>query len=161
MNKISKQVLDNPAIEQQAAESACFSRFGFISSFNNSNDTVKVDFEGNPFLQPISAKLGRSFRKAEIEMAIKSKLNCRIEFINHDISLPMVTDIYFSMIDSEEVVLRLNKLTIETDQELILKSAETETRYSGRDGRITTRAKYITSQAEKAQKIQGSTIAFN
>lgn len=52
-------------------------------------------------------------------------------------------------------------MVIETEQELIVRSGETETRYSGRDGRITTKAKYVTSQAEKAQKIQGGTIAIN
>lgn len=43
-------------------------------------------------------------------------------------------------------------MVIETEQELIVKSGETETRYSGRDGRITTKAKYVTSQAEKSTK---------
>lgn len=45
-------------------------------------------------------------------------------------------------------------MVIETEQELIVRSGETETRYSGRDGRITTKAKYVTSQAEKAQKFK-------
>lgn len=63
--------------------------------------------------------------------------------------------------DGNELVIRAEKMTIETSQELIVKSGETQTRYSGRDGRITTQAKYVTSQAEKAQKIQGGTIAIN
>lgn len=69
---------------------------------------------------------------------------------------------FFSILDdSDEFVLRAKKMVIETEQELIVRSGETETRYSGRDGRITTKAKYVTSQAEKAQKIQGGTIAIN
>ncbi|PKF50037.1 hypothetical protein [Enterovibrio nigricans] len=148
--------------EEQADKSACFPRFGHIVSLNETRDSVKVEFEHNPFGQPLSAKLGRAFRKAEIEMAIASHLTCRIEFVNNDIGLPVVTDIFFSMLDdSDEVVLRANKLVIDTSQELVVKSGETETRYSGRDNRISTKAKYVTSQAEKAQKIQGGTISFN
>ncbi|AIW21224.1 hypothetical protein F0267_27770 [Vibrio coralliilyticus] len=147
---------------QQAEQSACFSRFGTIVDFNEAQDSVRVDFEGNPFGQPLSARLGRGFRKSELQLAIDNKLNCRIEFINQDISLPVVTDVFFSMLDDgNELVIRAEKMTIETSQELIVKSGETQTRYSGRDGRITTQAKYVTSQAEKAQKIQGGTIAIN
>ena len=78
-------------------------------------------------------------------MAIDNRLSCRVEFLNDDLSLPLVTDIFFSILDdSDEFVLRAKKMVIETEQELIVKSGETETRYSGRDGRITTKAKYVT-----------------
>jgi len=106
--------------------------------------------------------LGRGFRQSELKLAMDNKLNCRIEFINQDVSLPVVTDIFFSMLnDGDEVIIRAEKMTIETSQELIVKSGDTQTRYSGRDDRITTQAKYVTSQAEKAQKIQGGTVAIN
>lgn len=148
--------------EQQAELSACFSRFGRILSINESMNGVRVDFEGNSLQQPINARLGRGFKLVELQFAIDNKLSCRIEFLNNDVNLPLVTDIFFSILeDSDEFVLRAKKMVIETEQELIVRSGETETRYSGRDGRITTKAKYVTSQAEKAQKIQGGTIAIN
>jgi hypothetical protein len=148
--------------KQQVESPACFSRFGTIVAINESGNSVRVDFDGNSFSQPISARLGRGFRRSELELAIDNQLNCKIEFLNQDMSLPIVTDIFFSLLDdSDELVLRAKKMVIETDQELIVRSGETETRYSGRDGRITTKAKYVTSQAEKAQKIQGGTIAIN
>ena len=147
---------------QQAEQSACFSRFGRIVAINESLDSVKIDFEGNTFGQPITARLGRMFRKAELDMAVTNQLNCRIEFINGDLNLPVVTDIFFSILnDSDEFVLRADKMVIEASQELVVRSGETETRYSGRDNRVTTKAKYVTSQAEKAQKIHGGTIAIN
>ncbi|UUM32454.1 hypothetical protein [Vibrio japonicus] len=159
---MEKQTLTTTITEQQAETKACFSRFGTIVSINESTATVRVDFEGNPFQQPLTARLGRGFRRSELQMAIDNKLSCRIEFLNEDLGLPIVTDIFFSMLDdSDEFILRAKKMVIETEQELIVKSGETETRYSGRDGRITTKAKYVTSQAEKAQKIQGGTIAIN
>ncbi|CAV26869.1 hypothetical protein AB4516_22640 [Vibrio sp. 10N.222.54.F12] len=148
--------------EQQAELSACFSRFGRILSINESMNGVRVDFEGNSLQQPINARLGRGFKLVELQFAIDNKLSCRIEFLNNDVNLPLVTDIFFSILEeSDEFVLRAKKMVIETEQELIVRSGETETRYSGRDGRITTKAKYVTSQAEKAQKIQGGTIAIN
>lgn len=148
--------------EQQAKPTACFSRFGTIVAINKSTNSVRVDFEGNPFNQPLTARLGRAFRSSELQLAIDNQLSCRIEFLNDDLGLPLVTDIFFSILDeSEEFVLRAKKVVIETEQELVVRSGETQTRYSGRDGRITTKAKYVTSQAEKAQKIQGGTIAIN
>ncbi len=156
------QLVTETISEQQVDRTACFSRFGTIISVNESLDSVRIDFEGNPFDQPISAKLGRAFRLSELELAIDNNLSCKIEFLNQDYGLPVVTDIFFSLLDdSGEVVLRAKKMVIETEQELIVRSGKTETRYSGRDGRITTKAKYVTSQAEKAQKIQGGTIAIN
>ncbi|EPM5662971.1 hypothetical protein ACTNLV_003872 [Vibrio alginolyticus] len=160
---MEKQPLTTEVISEQQAEStACFSRFGRIVAINESMGSVRVDFDGNPFKQPLTARLGRGFRRSELQMAIDNRLSCRVEFLNDDLSLPLVTDIFFSILDdSEEFVLRAKKMVIETEQELIVRSGETETRYSGRDGRITTKAKYVTSQAEKAQKIQGGTIAIN
>tara|TARA_B100001059_G_scaffold235340_1_gene280617 strand:+ start:460 stop:945 length:486 start_codon:yes stop_codon:yes gene_type:complete len=148
--------------EQQAESTACFSRFGTIASINETKSGVRVDFEGNPLQQPVNARLGRAFKLAELQLAIDNNLLCRIEFLNNDFNLPLVTDIFFSIVDdSDEFVLRAKKMVIETEQELVVRSGKTETRYSGRDGRITTKAKYVTSQAEKAQKIQGGTIAIN
>ena len=148
--------------EQQEPRVPCCSRFGTIIGINESLDSVRVDFEGNPFGQPISARLGRNFKKAELQLAIDNRFQCRIEFINDDISLPMVTDILFSILDdSDELVLKAKRIVIEGEQEVMVRSGDTETRYSGRDNRVTTKAKYITSQAEKAQKIQGGTVAIN
>ncbi|MDW1813893.1 hypothetical protein R7O11_33080, partial [Vibrio sp. Vb2362] len=127
--------------EQQAESTACFSRFGRIVAINESMGSVRVDFDGNPFKQPLTARLGRGFRRSELQMAIDNRLSCRVEFLNDDLSLPLVTDILFSILDdSDEFVLRAKKMVIETEQELVVKSGETETRYSGRDGRITTKA---------------------
>lgn len=49
--------------EEQADKSACFPRFGHIVSLNETRDSVKVEFEHNPFGQPLSASLGVHFAK--------------------------------------------------------------------------------------------------
>ncbi|MFG6246976.1 hypothetical protein, partial [Vibrio diabolicus] len=114
--------------DQQAESTACFSRFGIIVAINESTGSVRVDFDGNPFKQPLTARLGRGFRRSELRLAIDNRLSCRIEFLNDDLSLPLVTDIFFSILDdSDEFVLRAKKMVIETEQELVVKSGETET----------------------------------
>jgi hypothetical protein len=153
-------ILDNTS---QADSSACVPRFGKVISLHPTlGDRLYVEFDGLALGTSVLAKIGRQFRKSELETAIENGLTCRIEFLNSDLSLPVLTDIFFSLLDDDQpMILRAKSLIIETEDELILKSGETKTRYSGRDGRVTTNAKYITSQAEKAQKIQGSTIAIN
>lgn len=165
-NKLSHHnvLLLQQSVELTDQTQACvfFPRFGHILTFSASPDSVNVDFEGNPFNQPVPAKLGRAFRQHEIELAITNALSCRIDFINGDVSLPIVSDIFFSLLtDSDPLILRADNIIIEAAKELIIRSGETQTRYSARDARITTTAKYLTSQAEKAQKIQGGTVAIN
>ena len=104
---MEKQPLTTEVISEQQAEStACFSRFGRIVAINESTGSVRVDFDGNPFKQPLTARLGRGFRRSELQMAIDNRLSCRVEFLNDDLSLPLVTDIFFSILDdSDEFVL--------------------------------------------------------
>ncbi|MCK6263550.1 hypothetical protein KP803_09730 [Vibrio sp. ZSDE26] len=155
-------LLDEKESYQQAESPACFSRFGTITEIYKANGAVKVDFEGNVLGQPIMARLGRSFTLSELTMAVDNQLNCRVEFIGADLTLPVITDIFFSILDeSEELTIRANKLVLETKSELVLRSGETETRYSGRDGRVTTKGRFITTQADKANKIQGGTVSIN
>lgn len=153
--------------QTESTDSACFARFGRILSVDEPHSThtfdcVNIDFEGNPFGFPLSARLGRAFRKNEIDLAIVNGLTCRIEFINNNLSAPMITDIFFSLLnETDELILRAKNIVIEASQMLVVQSGETQTCYNAKEKRITTKAKYITSQAEKAQKIQGGTISLN
>ncbi|WP_413111683.1 hypothetical protein [Thaumasiovibrio sp. DFM-14] len=137
-------------------------RFGTIEEIIVEQGCVKVMYDASP--APISAlaRLGRGFSLEELTLALQNKLTCRIEFIDGDINLPLVTDIFFSLIDNRDtLVLKAKKIQIEAEQELTLGSQGVTTRYSGRDQRITTEAKYITSQAEKANQIRGASISLN
>lgn len=147
----------------QANDSACVPRFGKIVSFHAAqNDRIYVEYDGLPEGSSVIAKIGRLFRHSELDLAIKNKLMCRIEFLNNDMSLPILTNIFFSVLDDDNpIVLKGKSIIIEAEHEVIIKSGKTQTKYSGRDGRVTTQAKHITSQAEKANKIQGSTISVN
>jgi len=146
----------------EAQPSAILARFGHVLAIQESMDTVRVDFDGNPYSQGLTAKLGRLFTSQELNLAIENKLTCRIEFVGGDIHLPVVTDIFFSLVKGNgELKLKASSIIIEAEQELTLKSGCTSSTYSGRDGRLTSSAKYITTQAEKAQQIRGSTISIN
>jgi len=146
----------------EAQPNTCLARFGHVLAIQESMAGVRVDFDGNPYSQGLTAKLGRSFTAEELNLAIDNKLTCRIEFVGGDINLPIVTDIFFSLVQGNgELKLKATSIIIEAEQELTLKSGCTSSTYSGRDGRLTSSAKYITTQAEKAQQIRGSTISIN
>ncbi|WP_153028368.1 hypothetical protein [Aliivibrio fischeri] len=80
---------------------SAFARFGKILAINKKNDTLKIDFEGNPLNQPVWGKIGRLFHTEEINLAIDNQLVCRIEFISNDLTLPILTDIYFSIFEEK------------------------------------------------------------
>ena len=73
---MKKQTLTTEIIAQEQAEvSACFSRFGKIININSETATVRVDFEGNPFRKPLTARLGRLFKREELQMAIGNNMH--------------------------------------------------------------------------------------
>lgn len=162
MQSINQQNQAAVVGSDERSDTTVFARFGKIISIEGANNSIRVDFDGNPYGMPISARLGRGFSKPELQLAIDNQFTCRIEFVGGDISLPIITDVFFSLLDQQEqLVIKAKSIVMEAEQELIVKSGETSTRYSGRDGRVTTNAKYVTTQAEKAQIIRGSTVSIN
>lgn len=137
------------------------SRIGWIVEVHPEKSRVKVDFENNPFSQPIWASLGRAFTRSEIFMAIDNKLDCRISFLSEDLTIPTLVDIYMSLLEEQELVVKAKKITLHAEEEVLIGSSEAQTKFSGTDGRITTTAKHVSSSAEKIQKIQGSKVKLN
>lgn len=136
-------------------------RFGQIRQVHPGLDKIQVDFDGNPAGTPIWASIGRAFTRSEINLAIDNQLDCKIEFLANDPSLPILTDIYFSVLEEKTMVIKANTLTLEGTQSLTLKSQQSSTHYNGRVGRITSKAAFITTEAEKLQKIQAKKIDLN
>ncbi|ELA3110290.1 hypothetical protein ACRTC9_04390 [Vibrio vulnificus] len=137
------------------------SRIGWIVEVHPEKNRVKVDFENNPFSQPLWASLGRAFTRSEIYMAIDNKLDCRISFLADDLTIPTLVDIYISLLEEQELIVKAKKITLHAEEEVLIGSGKTLTKFSGTDGRITTTAKYVSSSAEKIQKIQGSKVKLN
>ncbi|MBU2896133.1 hypothetical protein [Vibrio hepatarius] len=147
---------------QQAEKSACFSCFGRIVDFNQATNSVRVNFADNPIDQPIWARLGRHFGQSELQQAIDNQVRCRIEFINQDLTLPVVTDLFFSLLDDgKALAISADKLMLDSTDELVISSRDAKTYFRGKEGSVTTHAEHVTSKANKAQKILGGTIAIN
>ncbi|MFY2507298.1 hypothetical protein ACN3E9_03120 [Vibrio pectenicida] len=147
---------------QQAEQSACFSRFGCVLDFNQATNSVRINFADNPIDQPIWARLGRHFEQSELQQAMDNQVRCRIEFINQDLTLPIVTDLFFALLDDgKELAISADKLMLDSTDELIIGSSEAKTYFLGKEGSVTTKAEHVTSKANKAQRILGSTIAIN
>ncbi|WP_330961103.1 hypothetical protein [Photobacterium sp. 53610] len=135
-------------------------RFGRILAIEG--DCVRVTFDGCDMPSGMAARLGRQFSVAELELARQNALSCRVEFVGQDPNLPLITDIFFSIIEQrDELVLKAKNIRIEAENELVVAGGEAQTRYEARQKRVTTEGKYIHSQAEKSQKIQGAIIAIN
>ncbi|MDA9556566.1 hypothetical protein N9R79_03550 [Vibrio sp.] len=136
-------------------------RFGRICSVD-SRSTVQVIYDGHSVTTTVTAKLGRLFTKAELDMAINSELACRVEFEDNNVTQPIVTNIYFSILEEEQALtLRAKTICIQADEKLILKSGNATSELISRGGRIKSSAKYITSQAEMTNSIEGGSIALN
>jgi hypothetical protein len=136
-------------------------RIGWVKEIHPENHRVKVDFYGNAYGQPVWAALGRGFTRSEIHLAIDNQLDCRIEFVGEDLDVPILTDIYLSLAEQQELVIKAKRVVLEGKEEVTIRSGEVATKFSGNDGRITTKATYISSRAEKVHKIQGSKITLN
>ena len=132
-----------------------------IKEIHSEGNRVRVEFRGKAHEQPVWAALGRLFTCSELHLAIDNQLDCLIEFVDDDPSIPSLTDIYLSLLGREELIIKADRVLGEGKQELTMRSGETETKYSDNDGRITTKATHITSQAEKVNRIRGSKIELN
>ena len=137
------------------------SRIGWIKELNQEGSQVKIEFEHYPNNQTVWAALGRSFSKDEIHMAIDNQLDCRIDFIAGDLALPTVVDIYMSLLEEEELIIKAKRVVLDGEDEVVINSGTAQVKYSGCDGRISTTAKHISTSAQRMLKIQGSKISLN
>ncbi|PQJ71688.1 hypothetical protein BTO01_05245 [Vibrio jasicida] len=145
----------------QKNEHEIHSRIGWISEIHPDGHRLKIDYEGNPLTQPIWGSIGRAFTRGQINAAIDNQLDCRIEFFTGDPNLPILTDIYFSLINHDTLILKANQVVLEATQEVVIRSGEAATRHKASDGSIQTSATYISSSADKLHKLQGKKINLN
>lgn len=149
-------------LNEQADDSACFSRFGNVVSATPSLGQVKVDFEGNPFGQPIMAKLSGKFTDQELVMAGKRRLKCYIEFANQDIGLPVVTYIVFGVDHhTSDLTFSAKQIQLDISDTIHIVSGDAQSQIQGQSGKVITEGKHILSKAEMAQKLQAGVIKLN
>ncbi|UTZ21903.1 hypothetical protein [Vibrio campbellii] len=147
--------------EEQDQKVEINSRIGRIIEVHPDLNRVKIDFENNPLGQPIWGSIGRAFTISDIELAIDNQLDCRIEFFVGDFNLPILTDIYTSLLCEELLVLRAKKMRIEGEESITISSGEAKVLLTAKNGSIKSKAKNISTSAEKLQKIQAAKITLN
>ena len=138
-----------------------YARMGWVYEIHPDNRHVKVDFEGNPLGQSVWAVLGRLFTKADLQLAIDHRLDCRIEFVAGDIHTPMLTNIYSSLLDEELIVLRAKKIIIDGEESVELGADGAKTSMTAKSGTVKTTAQNINTSADKLQKIQATKVRLN
>ncbi|WP_339388863.1 hypothetical protein [Vibrio caribbeanicus] len=144
-----------------SSEPIYVARFGHILELHPEMSKVRIDFEGNNAGEPVWASLGRLFSQSHIQLAIDNELACKVEFYAGDASLPIVTDIFFSVLEENSLVIRAKNVLLNGSEKVTLQSESASTEYCGRTGKVTTKAKFITSNAEKTHKIQAQKIDLN
>ncbi|WP_260260382.1 hypothetical protein [Vibrio intestinalis] len=136
-------------------------QFGTIYEVHASKARVKVDFHGNPIGQPVWAAIGRAFKKSDLDLAIDNRLTCKINFMDGDLNLPILVDIFTSLLDEDLLIFRAKKMQIQGEEEVVIRSGETRTTMTAKNGSVKTAATHIYSTAEKMQKIQAAKITLN
>ncbi|MGR3961322.1 hypothetical protein BCT26_19205 [Vibrio lentus] len=137
------------------------SRIGWVTELHLDSNKIKIDFENNPLGQPIWGSIGRAFTMSDIELAIDNQLDCRIEFFSGDLNLPILIDVYTSLISSECLIFRSKKMQIQGEEEVVIRSGEAQITMTAKNGSVKTAATHINSTAEKMQKIQATKITLN
>lgn len=145
-------------------------RFGWITSIDQEKEVIMVDYEGNPFNQPIPAKPGRPFLLQDLKKALKRVQSIRIDFEANRASSPVISDIYYSVFDQEqtleetqkkEIHIQAQRIILEGAQEVLIKSGSVSTRYTAKTGKLKEQAEYVSSNARISNKIKGGSVSLN
>lgn len=141
------------------------SRIGKIVKITNGN--VFVNYDENPFTEPLNAKLGRPFMLSDIEIALENIQDIRLEFIDNSPDKPVITDIYYSVLEKEkkkglqDLHIIGRKIILEGSEEIVIKSGNAKTTYRARDGKLIEEATQIKSSAVVTNKVQGGSVSIN
>ena len=146
---------------QQEHSTQAYPRIGKIHEIHSDKTRVKVNFHGNPIGQPIWAVLGRAFKKSDIDFAIDNQLRCQINFMDGDLSLPVLVDIFTSLLEEDLLILRAKKMVIQGEESITLRSGETQVAMTAKSGSVKTTAQNINTSADKLQKIQATKVRLN
>ena len=149
----------NPLLQEHSTQA--YPRIGKIYEIHSDKSRVKVNFHGNPIGQPIWAIIGRAFKASDIDLAIDNQLNCQINFMDGDLSLPILVDIFTSLLEEDLLILRAKNMVVQGDESVVLRSGETQVSMTAKSGTVKTTAQTINTSADKLQKIQATKVRLN
>ncbi|MCP3922314.1 MAG: hypothetical protein GY714_06990 [Desulfobacterales bacterium] len=148
-------------IETGKSVSECL---GSISYIDDASREVFVDFKENPFNKPVKAIFKRSVSESQVKTAMEKKLPVRIEFIDDNMSNPVIKDIYFSMFEKEklqDIHIKGNSIVFEGEKELIFKCGDINVKCSSENGEFKVSAEKIKMNAKGDNEITGTIIKLN
>ncbi len=157
------------SLDELLSPSVIYDCVGKISHIDEDTKAVYVDFKGNPAGSPVAAKLARPFTLNDLEKAINHVLDIKLEFENHDVGKPVITDVFYSIIKNanqkqqklQDIHIRGKRIIIDGETEIVIKSGEVSTTYSAQTGKLVAKAVDMKSEALHKNEIRGAAIKLN
>ena len=141
---------------------------GRISHIDPDTRVVYVDYSGNPSGALLPAKLGRPFTLKDLEKAIDYVLDVKLEFENNNPATPVITNVYYSILDNTsedmepgDIHIKGKRIIIEGETEIVIKSGDVSTTYAAQGGKLVSKAVDIISEALHNNKVRGASIKLN
>jgi hypothetical protein len=143
---------------------------GNIVEVDPATKIVRVDFEGNPYKRPLQAMLGRPFMLEDLTKALDYVLDVRLDFEDRNAAKPIITDIYYSIMNDHrpeeafvdrDIVIKGRRIILEGNDKIVIKSGGAVTVYDAKSDGCVTKAKNVSSTATQTNRIRGGNINLN
>lgn len=138
---------------------------------------IWIDYQGNPFKRPLLARLEKRFGLDQLKAALELERDLKLEFIGGDPSMPVISQIYYSLLDEvtfktkeenkTQEIIKAKKIVLDAE-EIELKGSKRVIIRSGKSkiildslGRLVQKAGDIVNRARKNNKIKGGNIHIN
>ncbi len=147
-------------------------RYGKILEIDETAGVLWVDYADNPLKEKLSAQLASPYLTLDNlrEASVRPNI-AQLEFVEGNPAKPLVRDIYFSLVDQAkekrgEIVqktirLKADRIVLEGDSEVIIKSGNVKTVYKAVEGKLVEEADDIRSTARRNNKVQGGVVLIN
>ncbi|MCP4294777.1 MAG: hypothetical protein GY786_04140 [Proteobacteria bacterium] len=172
MQKENKILYQKAEEELEVLKSIEGHRYGKITSVDENEGTLWVDYENSQLKRSVLAVLANPFHTlAHLKEACIEGYLVKLEFIGNDPKQPVVKEIYMPLgaqikiqeqADQQTVLhIKADKLILEGRDEVLIKSEETKAQYLGKKNRITEEADDIRSNAWVKNRITGGSVLIN
>ncbi len=147
-------------------------RFGHIVNLDKDNQTIWVNYPGNPLKKDLAAVLGSHvITYNELIKTIETIGVVKLDFIDNHPGKPIIRDIYYSFLENqkqnkeerhgESLHVEADKIVLEAEKELTLKCGNTIINLKSEGDQLVIEAKNIKSSASKDNRIRGGNVFLN
>ena len=172
MQKQHKLLYKDPETKTEVPRKITGHRYGKITSVDEQEGGIWVDYENSPFERSVPALLANP-----LHTLVRLKESCihgylvKFEFIDNDPEKPVIKEIYMPLdaqikmekLEDHQSVLHIkaDKLILEGKDVVLIKSRGAKTEYLGEKGRISEEADNIRSNAWVKNRITGGSVLIN